>query len=169
MGFESPVKRQMPPFVAGERDALNGQLDFHRATVLSKLEGLQDPELRRVMVPSGLSLMGLLKHHTEAEHLWFARIFARVDEPALYAQAGDDAEFVVHPEDTIDALVADFLRVAQRSRDIVAAADLDDRAITGWGTEIDLRGIIIHMIEETARHNGHADIIRELIDGTTGF
>jgi len=170
MTFKNPVERAWPPFVAAERAAIAGQLEFHRATILIKLDGLEDEQARRVMVPSGLSLLGLLKHMTETEHGWFAKIFARLDEPDIYATEDDPkAEWRAGPKDTIEAIASDYRRVCQRSRDIVAAApSLDQVVPIPWGDEIDLRGIMLHMVEETARHNGHADILRELIDGTTG-
>ena len=135
-----------------------------------KLDGLDEGKARQVMVPSGLSLIGLLKHLTETEHGWFAKIFGGLDEPDIYATEDDPkAEWRAGGEDTIEAIAAEYQRVCQRSRDIVAvAASLDQVVTTPWGDEIDLRGIMLHMIEETARHNGHADILRELIDGTTG-
>jgi uncharacterized damage-inducible protein DinB len=170
MVFRSPVERAWPPQVAPEREALAGQLDFHRATILMKLDGLDDEQASTPMVPSGVSLLALLKHLTEVEHGWFVKIFAGLDEPDLYARDDDiRAEWRVDPGDTTEGVAQAYLAAVQRSRDIVAAAaSLDALATTPWGEQIDLRGIMIHMIEETARHNGHADIIRELIDGATG-
>src|SRR5215468_4821783 len=101
MGFMSPVERAKPDRLADERDALTQQLDFHRATLLRKLEGLDDELLRRPMTASGLSLLGLVKHLAETEHGWFIKIFGGLAEPDLYATEGDpDAEFHVDPEET---------------------------------------------------------------------
>lgn len=159
-----------PNLVAGEREALNGQLDFHRATLLTKLDGLDDTQLRQSGTPSGLCLLGLVKHLTETEHGWFVVDFAGIDEPDLYLKEGEQgADFRVEPHESTDQLVGAYLEVCERARKIVDAADLDDRCTTPWGEQVNLRGILIHMIEETARHNGHADVIRETIDGTTGL
>jgi uncharacterized damage-inducible protein DinB len=168
--FTSPVERIKAPYIAAEREALAAWLDFERATLLTKLEGLDDEQLRRPMVPSGVCLLGLVKHLTAVEHGWFAVDFARSGEEYLFESPDDpDAEFKIEPTDATDSVVAGYLRACERSREIVARAEsLDERTPLSGGRELDLRWILIHMIEETARHNGHADIIRELIDGTTG-
>lgn len=169
MTFTSPVERPVPNRLADEREALTQQLDFHRATVLRKLEGLADEPLRRPMTASGLSLLGLVKHLAETEHGWFLKIYGGLSEPDLFPSDGErDAEFRVGPDETADALVGQYLRTCERARAVVAAGRLDDVVATPWGAEVNLRAILIHMIQETARHNGHADIIREAIDGTTG-
>lgn len=169
MVFMSPVERVTPNRLSGERDALTQQLDFHRATLLRKLEGLDDESLRRPMTASGLSLLGLVKHLAETEHGWFLKIYAGLAEPDLYpTDDGPDAEFRAGPGETVDDLVGQYLRTCERARAVVAAGGLDDVVKTPWGAEVNLRAILIHMIQETARHNGHADIIREAIDGATG-
>jgi uncharacterized damage-inducible protein DinB len=169
MGFTSPVERAMPDRLADERAGLTQQLDFHRATLLRKLEGLDDDMLRRPMTVSGLSLLGLVKHLAETEHGWFLKIYAGLPEPDLYSADDDpDAEFRVDPGETADALVAQYLRTCERARAVVASGKLDDVVTTPSGAQANLRAILLHMIQETARHNGHADIIREELDGATG-
>ncbi|MGH2788250.1 MAG: DinB family protein [Actinomycetota bacterium] len=176
MIFTSPVRRSHPPQVAGEVAALTAWLDYHRATLPWKLKGLDDEQLRRSMVPSGLSLLGLVKHLTAVEHVWFVMEFANTGEPHLFESEDDpDLDFHVQEDETTEAIVTGYLRACERSRDVVAAATsldetfrLVDRSDPRHGQEIDLRWILLHMIEETARHNGHADILRELIDGSTG-
>ncbi|NIK56747.1 DinB family protein [Kribbella shirazensis] len=169
MVFTSPVERAVPDRVADERDALTQQLDFHRATLLRKLEGLDGERLRRPMTASGLSLLGLVKHLAETEHGWFLRIYAGLPEPDLFPADGDpDADFRVGPGETTETVVGQYLRTCERARAVVAAGALDDVVTTPSGAEANLRSILVHMIQETARHNGHADIIREAIDGTTG-
>jgi uncharacterized damage-inducible protein DinB len=160
----------MPNRLADEREALTQQLDFHRATLLRKLDGLDDESLRRPMTPSGLSLLGLVKHLAETEHGWFLRIYAGLPEPDLYSttDSGPDAEFRVGPDETADALVGQYLRTCERARAVVAGGRLDDVVATPSGAQANLRAILLHMIQETARHNGHADIIREALDGVTG-
>jgi uncharacterized damage-inducible protein DinB len=175
MAFSSPIERIDPPLVADEPRALGTWLDYHRATLLWKLDGLDDEQLRRPMVPSGVSLLGLVKHLTAVEHGWFARGVARTGEPRLFQDPNDpDADFHVREDETTEAIVTGYLEACDRSREIAARAPSLDETFerTRLGQDdihsIDLRWVMIHMIEETARHNGHADIIRELIDGSTG-
>jgi uncharacterized damage-inducible protein DinB len=169
MTFASQVERPVPNRLADERDALTQQLDFHRATLLRKLEGLDDEPLRRPVTASGLSLLGLVKHLAETEHGWFLNIYGGLSEPDLFSSDGDPgAEFRVGPDETVDILIGQYLATSDRARAVVAAGGLDDVVTTPWGAEVNLRAILLHMIQESARHNGHADIIREIIDGTTG-
>jgi uncharacterized damage-inducible protein DinB len=159
----------MPNRLTGEVETLTQQLDFHRTTLLRKLEGLDDEPMRRPMTASGVSLLGLVKHLAETEHGWFLKIYAGLPEPDLYPTDNDpDAEFRVGPDETADTLVGQYLRTCERARAVVAAGGLDDVVRAPWGAEVNLRAILVHMIQETARHNGHADIIREAIDGATG-
>jgi uncharacterized damage-inducible protein DinB len=170
MPFTSPVQRGDPPGAGPEREVLTGWLDWHRATLLHKLEGLDEEQLRRPMVPSGTSLLGLVKHLTETEHGWFVNEFARAGEPPLFEREDDpDAGFRIEPGETAASVVAGYLRICERSREVVAlAGSLDETVPHPRRGTVDLRWILVHMIEETARHNGHADIVRELLDGTTG-
>lgn len=170
MVFRNPVRRVDAPGVAGEREALTSWLDWHRATLLTKLDGLADEPLRRIVLPSGLSLLGIVKHLTEVEQGWFALDFAGYDEPEIYAEDDDpDAAFRVGPAETAEDIVGAYLRMCDRSRKIVAEAESLEIAVPNARRgSVDLRWILIHLIEETARHNGHADAIRELIDGSVG-
>jgi hypothetical protein len=153
MVFTSPVGRPVLNRLADEREALTQQLDFHRATLLRKLEELDDEPLRRPMT----------------EHGWFVKIYGGLPEPDLFSADGDpDAEFRVGADETAGDLVGQYLLTCQQARALVATGGLDDVVTTPWGAEVNLRAILVHMIQETARHNGHADIIREMIDGTTG-
>jgi uncharacterized damage-inducible protein DinB len=124
--------RPIPPLEAGEKDLLVAWLDFHRSTLLMKDDGVTDEDLRRAMVPSGTSLLGLVKHLAYVERWWFRQVFAGEEVDFPWTDDDPDADWRIEP------------------------------------TDHTLRWIVTHMIEETARHNGHADIIRELIDGTTG-
>jgi len=149
--------RPEPPSTGGEREMLAGFLDFQRATLLWKLEGLDDEQLRRAMVPSGTSLLGLVKHLAYVERSWFQGVW--------------DGQEVSLPYETTEDVLALYDGECDRSRAIVAAASsLDDIAEhprrQGW--KMSRRWILIHMIEETARHVGHADILREQLDGATG-
>jgi hypothetical protein len=163
-----PDDRRDPPVAAGERAMLESWLEFHRATLLTKCEGLSDAQLRqRSVPPSSLSLLGLVRHATQVERNWFRAALTDDTEP-LYA--GQD-EFDV---DTADA-AADLARLraeVEHSRRVAAAQPSLDTLGTGirGGERIapSLRWIYVHMIEEYARHNGHADLLRERIDGAVG-
>jgi uncharacterized damage-inducible protein DinB len=163
--------RTEPPPVADELTSLTGWLDYQRATLLRICEGLTDEQLRRPLVASGTSLLGLVKHLTEVEHGWFVRTFAQVDEPHLFFTEDDpEGDMAATPDETVEELVDGYRRACARSREIVAgAASLDESVPHGRLGRVDLRWILTHMIEETARHNGHADILREQLDGATGL
>lgn len=169
----SPMTERVdPPLVAAEREMLDAWLDFHRATLLMKCEGLTDEQLRtRSVEPSSLSLLGLVRHMTEVERNWFRRVLEGEDaKPLYYGPGNDDGDF--DDVDTADA-AADFARFREEvdhCRRLAAAhPDLDTIGKGArHGREFSLRWIYVHMIEEYARHNGHADLLRERIDGRTG-
>jgi uncharacterized damage-inducible protein DinB len=152
---------------------LDAWLDFHRATLLAKCEGLGAEELTaRAVPPSVLSLLGLVRHMTEVERNWFRRTLASEAVATVYGSDRDDG-------DSADLLAADPAGDLQRFRDevdrcrAVAAQhlDLDATAVGirgGQSVQVSLRWIYVHMIEEYARHNGHADLLRERVDGATG-
>jgi len=167
--FTSPTKRVEAPTVAHERHALDTWLDFHRQTLLGKLEGLDDEQLRRQMVPSGLTLLGLVKHLWAVEHAWFVHYVAQTGEPFLFDDPKDpDLDFHVQEGETTEEIVSGYVTACERSREIVAASSLDQTFEHPRRGTTDLRWVMLHMIEETARHNGHADIMREQLDGATG-
>jgi hypothetical protein len=166
------VDRPEPPNVASERPALQGWLDFHRATLLWKCSGLDGDQLTaRPVQSSTLSLLGLVRHMAEVERSWFRIRFAGQSElGALYC----DDEFPDGDFDRTDGVQAerDF---AVFSGECLAADEAArdrplDEVFKGprTGAPMDLRWIYLHMIEEYARHNGHADLLRELMDGVTG-
>jgi uncharacterized damage-inducible protein DinB len=168
--LEDP-RRHEPAFVLGERQMLEEWLEFHRATLLLKCEGLDDADRKRRPVPtSRLSLHGLVRHMAEVERNWF-RCVLRNDSaapPRWCDPAVEDRELV--PLDDAD-WAADLMAwqaECEASREAAASRRLDD---TGprHGEPCSLRWIYVHMIEEYARHNGHADLIRELIDGSVGW
>ena len=168
------IDRRSEPYRADERTMLEGWLDYHRDTLLLKCAGLTGEQLRTTGVSSStLTLLGLVRHMTVVERSWFRQRFAGEDVPELYDfDADPDAEF--NTVDTADA-EADFaaFRAETTAADAAAAGrDLDEvctvRRRDGTANEISLRWIYLHMIEEYARHNGHADLIREAIDGVTG-
>jgi uncharacterized damage-inducible protein DinB len=160
------VRRVDPDRLADERGALTQHLAYQRATLLSKVDGLDDESLRREMTASGLSLLGLVRHLTVTEHGWFLSIYG--GEPDPYDVGDDTAEFRVGADEPTDQVLALYRDTCERADAVVAAGGLDDVVTTPWGAEVNLRGILAHMVQETARHNGHADLMREAIDGVTG-
>lgn len=163
--------RPEPPLTGDERAMVAIWLDYQRATLEWKCEGLDGRDLvRRGVPPSVLSLLGLVRHMTIVEWFWFERIFRAGNETKPISTVDDpDADFNDVSPDRARSDLELFRRQCEVSRDIVSAAGgFDDIAASTARGEISLRCIMIHMIEEYARHNGHADFLRELIDGTVG-
>ena len=156
---------------ATERDALCGFLDQARDALIRKIDGLSETDARRAATVSSLSLLSLIKHSTIWERRWFQIIFAGVevrDEwPATDEPIGDT--FDLRDGDTVESVVAAYREQIAVSRQIVAGADLDTRCARHDVADENLRWVTLHMIQETARHAGHADIIRETIDGRRGL
>jgi uncharacterized damage-inducible protein DinB len=165
-----PVTRPDVPLSGDERTLLPAFLDYHRATLLWKCEQLDGEALaQRGVPPSPLSLLGIVRHMTLVEWSWFSRVFARDGSAAPIALEDDsDADFNdLDPARAMDD-IALFERQCDGSRAIAgAAADLDVMAAS-TRRPVSLRWILVHMIEEYARHNGHADLLRERIDGAVG-
>jgi hypothetical protein len=165
------VERVRAPRVATEREMLQGWLGFHRGTLLTKCAGLTGAQLKTAAVkPSTLTLLGLVRHMTDVERSWFRiRSAGEPIDDVYYTDENPDADF----DDLADADPAADLAAYQRE---CAAADaamlgrsLDDTFHhADRDIDISLRWVYLHMIEEYARHNGHADLIREAIDGATG-
>ncbi|MCC3769726.1 DinB family protein [Streptomyces sp. UNOC14_S4] len=163
--------RPAPPLTGGERETLRGFLDFHRATLAKKCEGLTDEELRRrSMPPSTLTLLGLVRHMAEVERTWFRRVIDGEDVPFVWSEKGDFQEaFAVGAATGAEAFTAWQTEVEHARRIEREAESLD---ITGyfprWGENVSLRLVMHHLIHEYARHNGHADFLREGVDGSVG-
>jgi uncharacterized damage-inducible protein DinB len=167
------TERAEPDWLAGEKQALDEWVDFHRATLLMKCEGLSDEQLKmRAVPPSTLSLLGLVRHMSEVERGWFRRTAAREDVEFRYATDADP-EADLNDLETADAAadIAHYVAECQQCRDVTAGLSLDE-VVPSRGHHPErvrnIRWIYLHMIEEYARHNGHADIVRERIDGATG-
>jgi len=168
------TERTLPGLQAGEREMLTGWLDYHRAVLLWKCEGLSDEQLRqRSAPPSSLSLLGLVRHMADVERGWFRQVLLGEDVPSRYETPDDpDGDFNgVGAADVAEAFRA-YRAECDASRQAAATApDLDTlskRRSERTGQEFSLRWILTHMIEEYARHNGHADLLRERVDGATG-
>ncbi|HEY8754981.1 MAG TPA: DinB family protein [Candidatus Dormibacteraeota bacterium] len=167
----SDPRRVEPPFILPERAMLEGWLEFHRATLLLKCEGLDDQGRKaRPVTSSKLSLHGLIRHMGEVERSWFRRVLLNDPEasPIWYDPAVDDSELVpldgADWESDLEAWQAE----CESSRVAAATRRLDDTGLR-HGEPCSLRWIYVHMLEEYARHNGHADLIREMVDGAVGW
>jgi hypothetical protein len=163
--------RTDPAPVADERTTLAGFLDYHRDTLVLKCEGLTDEQLRlRAVPPSGMSLLGLVRHLTEVERSWFGRRIAGGDPAPLYYSEPDnpDGDFDDLDSPDVATVFAVWRTACAESREIVASVSLDSTAKRRDGIDVTVRWILLHMLEEYARHNGHADFLRERIDGATG-
>ena len=158
-----------PPTTADERETLIAVLNEQRALMLWKLEGLTREQALTSTVPSGTSLLGLVKHLAWVERLWFLDVIG--GEPQRYPWTDDDpdADFRIEDDETIETVSQQYVDAVGAANAVIeSAATLD---VTGVAKDRprSLRWVLVHMIEETARHAGHADIIREQLDGTTGY
>ena len=157
-------------YEAHERTLLETWLDFHRATLLLKCEGLSDEERKaRPVATSKLSLHGLVRHMAEVERHWFRRAFLRdPDLPQIDDPDGEDLDFA--PLDTADwdEDRATWEHEIEQAKEAVRGRPLTDTGLRR-GKPVSLRWMYNHMIEEYARHNGHADLIREMVDGAVGW
>jgi Protein of unknown function (DUF664) len=167
----SDPRRSEPSFVLGERAMLEAWLEFHRTTLILKCEGLSDVSRKLQPIPtSRLSLHGLVRHAAEGERNWFQRnLLANEDAPFIWADpTTEDREFA--PLDHADWAtdLAMWETECEHSRAAASSRHLDDVGVR-HGRPCSLRWVYVHAIEEYARHNGHADIIRELVDGQVGW
>ncbi|MET9875945.1 DinB family protein [Actinacidiphila glaucinigra] len=160
-----------PPLLGGERETLRAFLDYHRATLAMKCRGLSDEELRQQsMPPSTLSLLGLVRHMAEVERAWFRRVFEDNDAPMVWSDRIDfQAAYDASASTRAEAFAAWEAEVGNSRRIEEAAGSLD---LTGhqprWGEDVSLRMVMVHVLLEYGRHNGHADFLREGVDGTVG-
>ncbi|MET8120740.1 DinB family protein [Micromonospora sp. NPDC005189] len=167
------IDRTPEPLVGDERTMLEGWLDYHRETLLQKCAGLTAEQLRTASVePSSLSLLGLVLHMTDVERSWFRQRFAGEVLPDLFDYDTDnDADFHAAADADPEAAFATFRGEVEAARAATAGRSLDETfqlTRSDGNRTFSLRWAYVHMIEEYARHNGHADLIRERIDGVTG-
>ena len=156
------------PFTGAEKESLKVSLDRHRDAVLWKLEGLGDDDLRRTMVPSGTSLLGLVKHLGSVEYGWFCETFGRPTEPLPFDENDPESDMRARPDETTEDVLAFYGRARAAADQVIDELDVEDTGTAWFGDAVTMRWVLIHMVEETARHAGHIDILRELIDGMAG-
>jgi uncharacterized damage-inducible protein DinB len=155
---------------AGERELLTSFLDWYRAVVERKVMDLSLEDATQVMTPTGLSPLGIVKHLADVERRWFRLRFAGDQVTTLPTDDDPDADFRIVADDTIASVLEFYRESARASRRITDHASLDDVSASEsphYG-HVSLRWILVHMLEETARHAGHLDLMREQIDGRTG-
>jgi hypothetical protein len=167
------MDRQRPPTVADERTQLVGWYDLQRAIVHLKCEGLSEEDAHRAVLPASplMTMAGVVSHLRWAEHLWFNVLF--LGEPAtgpMFDGDHEDADMMVDGV-PLGQLLADYERQCEESNKIIAAHSLDEPGKNTYYDEgaASLRWMVLHMLEETARHAGHLDAIRELLDGTKSY
>lgn len=158
-------RRPVPLNDSGELDTALAFLNFNRESVLKKTDGLDEEQLRRVLVRSGTNLLGLITHLAGAERYWFGLQLTGVKHPK-----GHKLGMKVPKESSAEAVISDYrAAIAESNAAIIAAGDPEAQlAKLVSGQRLTLRWLLAHMTSETARHAGHADILREQIDGTTG-
>jgi uncharacterized damage-inducible protein DinB len=145
-------------------ETLTAMLDWLRLSLYDKLDGVEEEDARRRLVPTETTLLGLVKHAAIVEATWFRYRFVGEEDPY-----GDDEGFELDDSDDVSTVLALYRTECDKSRAAIQRASPDDAAARDLrGMAYNLRYILIHMIEETSRHAGHADILRELIDGSTG-
>jgi uncharacterized damage-inducible protein DinB len=164
-------RRSEPAFLLDERTMLEEWLEFHRLTLLLKCEGLDDAARKQRPVPTSLlSLHGLVRHMAEVERNWFQRTLAEDAgaRPIWFSDENEDGDVAPLDDASWDDDFAVWQHECETSRRIAAEHSLDDTGMRR-GEPCALRWIYLHMIEEYARHNGHADLIREMVDGSVGW
>jgi hypothetical protein len=162
-------ERARPVQSGSERTVLESMLDFYRATVVTKVAGLSDAQAFEAGVPpSTLTPATVVKHLAGTERFWFSIDFAALDVTWPWTDDDLHGNFRVEPGDTLAAIVAEYVEECERSRRAVADADLDDPA-RGEDMDFTLRYAFVHLIQETARHCGHLDLLRERVDGSVGM
>jgi len=162
-----------PVVQANEKDSLAGFLDFYRGVIERKLDGLSLTDATRPLTPTGLSCLGIVRHLGWVEYYWFRHCFAGEDVVPPPREEGDNAvQFRVGSDETVDSVLDFYKSESSHSRVVAAASDsldaLSARDNPSFG-RVSLRWVLIHMVEETARHAGHLDVMREMIDGRTGY
>jgi hypothetical protein len=161
------MARIVPP-LGDERESLLAALERHRDAILWKLDGLTDEQLRSSPLPSAMTPIGLVKHLASVEYGWFCATFDRPHEPLGFDMHDENADFRVAPDEPTSDVLAFWSRARTAANEAVAEIDLDTTGTAWFGDQVSMRWVMIHMVEELARHAGHMDVMRELIDGTTG-
>ena len=153
------------PLRGDEKTSLRASLDRHRDAVLWKLEGLDEEQARRPLVPSGTSLLGLVKHLAGVEYQWFCHTYGVPTEPL---ETDPVADTTPSAGESIGDVVAFYRRACAAADAVLDERSLDDVGTAWFGKQVSLRRVLVVMVEETARHAGHMDVLRELVDASVG-
>lgn len=167
-----PVEASQLFALGSEREALELNLDAQREGLMRKIDGLDDATARQAPTASSLSLLGLVKHAATWEGRWFQGIVAGRELPDGWPRVRPepwDADLMVDETDTVDHWLTSYREQIEESRAVVSARELDSPCARPDIIECNVRYVMFHLIQETARHAGHADIIRETLDGTRGI
>jgi uncharacterized damage-inducible protein DinB len=160
------------PAAWDERSTLNAMLDYTRATVRAKCEGMSDGAARQAPLPASplMTVSGLVSHVRWVEYSWFEVVFLGQQDKGPWTDEDPDREMRIALDVPLAQLLDDYDAQSSRYRHLVATVDLDDRSqqTMSDGQTVTMRFVLLHLIEETARHNGHLDILREMADGVTG-
>ncbi|MDX8033645.1 DinB family protein [Lentzea sp. BCCO 10_0856] len=163
------MTRTAPPLVADERATYTALLDYLRATIELKVEGLPDDDAARAVLPSKLTTAaGVVKHVRWVEHHWFEVVLAGRPSRAPYTMEDPDADWRVEEGETLAGFLEDYRRQCSVSREVLAGVELDGEVPFRGDRTVSARWVLAHVIEETARHAGQLDVVRELLDGSTG-
>jgi uncharacterized damage-inducible protein DinB len=166
----SPPAVGQPVSTGRERPVLEAFLDFHRQVLVSKVDGISDKQARHRHVPSKTTLAGLIKHMIGVERGWFQEVLGGRNPEDIGANVGGGEEsWELAENETVSTLIKEYEQACEQSRRTAARFALDDAVPEPDMGQVSLRWIYVHMIEETARHVGHADILREQTDGASGI
>ena len=155
----------------GERETLEGSLDWYRAVVERKVDGLALDDAKRAMTPTGMSALGVLKHLGWVERGWFRETFAGEDVESIDVDGDNTPEFTISNDDTVESVIGFYRAEVEESRRVCRdAPSLDALSAREalYRGHVTLRWILVHLLEDTARHAGHLDVMRENIDGRLG-
>jgi hypothetical protein len=152
-----------------ELETLARALDDYRGIVVWKLDGLSEEEARRPMVPSGTNLLGIVKHLAFVERWWYQAVLGQGDPEFPWTDDDPDADWRIEDDDTLESVIALYAAECAASRRIHQSFNDGADVVPFRDGETSARSVVVHMLEETARHAGHMDIIREQIDGGTGW
>jgi uncharacterized damage-inducible protein DinB len=156
------------PLTGGEKETLHFSLNRHRDVIVWKVQGLTDEQLRKSMTPSGTNLLGLVKHLASVEYGWFCRTFVRPSDEVPFDEFNPEADMRAEPDETTAGILEYYGRARAAADASIDEIDLEATGTAWSGETVSMRWVLVHMIEETARHAGHMDILRELTDGATG-
>ncbi|WP_424185614.1 DinB family protein [Actinokineospora sp. G85] len=162
-------QRVFPPFLGDTRAQVAGFIDFMRDVVVRKASGLSEADAHRAVLPSPLmTVTGLLSHLRWVEAHWFGTVLEGEPDRAPYTDEDPDADFRAGEALTLEQAIAEYTAQCAVSREIAARHDDDEVLPFRDGGQVTVRWVLLHMVEETARHVGHLDVIRESLDGATG-